>query len=577
MCLRWCCNVVFVLLVVLATAVAGAAPNGSRLMRVRKKLIDENAGYPRLEVLRDHIREYEAKAPFDGKTLYIAGGAPMYNLFTGRPWSADVFAAEVELLKSIEFRQFTDNFLAMSARPGGVDWFDDATWEVIAGKFRIMARTARNGGCVGLLFDPEHYAHEGMKPQFAFDAADGRTFPETWDMVRQRGQMVGKAMAEEFPELKFFCFFAFSYALTYSQANDLYRAMAAHPQGLLVSFINGIIETMTPGMRLIDGHETEGYRAADEQAYLITYARHAQMAVEYLLPENRFRAGQYQLAHAVYLDAYFRDESFDVKNWNWDIAPNVPQNDVKTRLRLFDRNLAAARRWSDEYVWVYGNRGHWVGPDLETWKWGNAVVKYWDDIAPGVSDIVRSQQDPEAYVARANLPNLVKNHDFLGTGSDGEARPVSDHIPSQLTSWNLWRPERSQHAVLQVQPGRGQGGSSALAVTGFAGGGCLSQNIVVEPGDRFLFRVSVMGPPGHQAKLMVFYRKTPDRWHWGEDAIPPIAWPEPGDGKTWQTVAIPVEVPDGIVAIAIGLNFGIQTYAEPLLFSRPEVFHLNRF
>ena len=101
--------------------------------------------------IRRHAAEMEAR-PFDGILINVVGRrddkkpCPMRLAFSKEPWKAEWFDSARDDLRACRFTRFTDNFLALLANPGDVDWFDDDGWRAIVEHWRIAARLAKQGG-----------------------------------------------------------------------------------------------------------------------------------------------------------------------------------------------------------------------------------------------------------------------------------------------------------------------------------------------------------------------------------------------------------------------------------------------
>ena len=111
---------------------------------------------------------------------------------TSRPSTPKIIEHAIDDLKATKFEKFTDNFIQVEAMPSDVDWFDDPQWEAVVHNFRILAHVAKQGGCVGLEFDPEQYGSEYVFTPLAWGDSKlhGKTEEQFNDQAMLRGQQL---------------------------------------------------------------------------------------------------------------------------------------------------------------------------------------------------------------------------------------------------------------------------------------------------------------------------------------------------------------------------------------------------
>src|SRR5437762_11870289 len=88
--------------------------------------------------IAEHILEME-KRPFDGLIFRLAGGT---DVLDPKPWDDAKFAADLEAIPKIEWKNFTDNFLAMLAA-SNENWENEEQWTNILKHAQQMSRAAR--------------------------------------------------------------------------------------------------------------------------------------------------------------------------------------------------------------------------------------------------------------------------------------------------------------------------------------------------------------------------------------------------------------------------------------------------
>ena len=168
-----------------------SAPAPEQSSPWQKKLIEYGWDSQTPAFIAEHIREME-KRPFDGLIFRLAGGT---DVLDPKPWDDSKFAADLEAIPKIEWKNFTDNFIAMLAA-SNEDWENDEQWTNILKHAQQMSRAARLAKCVGVCFDAEPY---GENP-WAYKkgpVTDTRKFEEFESVVRRRGSQFMRAIQSE--------------------------------------------------------------------------------------------------------------------------------------------------------------------------------------------------------------------------------------------------------------------------------------------------------------------------------------------------------------------------------------------
>ena len=187
-----------------------------------KKLIECSWANCDTAFLRQNIETMEKLAPYDGIRIQVDFKAKdsngrivecsTYRIFKDVRWQYAWFKQALEDLQATKFTKFKHNFLMTSSSTGNIDWFDDKAWNNVCNNFSIMARLAREGGMVGLFFDPETYNNN---KQFRHKPEEARDLRELVLKTRQRGREFGQAIFEAFPNIKLFMSFIFESNLKY--------------------------------------------------------------------------------------------------------------------------------------------------------------------------------------------------------------------------------------------------------------------------------------------------------------------------------------------------------------------------
>ena len=172
--------------------------------RPEKKFIQYGWGVPWPDFLRSNIKRMEAR-PFDGVIFRLKD----YGLvFDTRSWDTPEMAGQIETLRAVEWKKFTDNFLCLyAANKRGMNWFNDEHWKTISANLTLAVRAAKAARCVGMCFDPEPY---GVNPWKYPGAYEGKTFAEMYTQVRRRGAQFMKALQGEMPQMHLLTFLMLS-------------------------------------------------------------------------------------------------------------------------------------------------------------------------------------------------------------------------------------------------------------------------------------------------------------------------------------------------------------------------------
>jgi hypothetical protein len=94
--------------------------------------------------------------------------------------------------------ELTDNFLVLHGT-STMTWFSDDDWAKAEAYLRWCARTAKVGGCRGVIWDAEPYNGINLWHYPSLAASGDRSFAEFYQQVRKRGAQFIRALQEEFP------------------------------------------------------------------------------------------------------------------------------------------------------------------------------------------------------------------------------------------------------------------------------------------------------------------------------------------------------------------------------------------
>lgn len=217
--------------------------------------------------VREHWREME-KMPFDGIGIGVAldpsgptrgngstGNLLAWQTFGTTTFRLDDFREAIADLRAPAWTRFTENFLPVAIatrdQDQGLNWFDDARWATIENNWRVLLTIARQGGCRGLLLDPEHYDYECELFSYRHHRAQriDRSFGDYSAQARERGRQLGAAAREIYPDITVGMLYGYTIA-----ARDVAsgRALEDTRYALLPAFLDGLLEGSAPEARFVD-------------------------------------------------------------------------------------------------------------------------------------------------------------------------------------------------------------------------------------------------------------------------------------------------------------------------------------
>ncbi|HEX8279958.1 MAG TPA: hypothetical protein VF551_01165, partial [Chthoniobacterales bacterium] len=306
--------------------------------------------------VRDHWTEME-QMPFDGIAIGVAldrslpttgdrstGNLLGWHVFGAKAYELERFGSTVADLRTPEWQRFTDNFLPLAIATRDQDqalsWFDDARWSTIENNWRVLLTIARDGGCRGLLLDPEHYDYECELFNYRHHQAQrvGRSFQEYESRARARGRQLAAAVREIYPEITIG--FLYGYSLG-PKKTDSAEQRANARYALLPAFLDGLLEASAPGAKFVDFWEHgHGYQKRHQFTRARAEVRKIGKTAS-ALPEVYARAVSSGMSLRI-------DYSHDAAPWQ---ASDPEQNYFSPA--AFTTALRAALETTDRYVWIY--------------------------------------------------------------------------------------------------------------------------------------------------------------------------------------------------------------------------------
>ncbi len=339
----------------------------------RKRLLEYGWDRPDAEFAKAHSAEMEQR-PFDGVIFSLKSGG---SLFRRAPFDASAVAAEMEVLGSIQWKRFTDNFVVVhAAADTGWDWFEDRDWAATETSVRLVARGVGRAKLRGVCFDPEPY---GVNPwQYSLQpSAHAHSFPEFAAKVRARGRALMLTVQQELPNPLWFTFFQLSVLedVVRLPAGKLATGLADAQYGLLVPFLEGMLSAAEPGARIVDGDEW-AYFAESGEEFLRRYHMIRARANALVAREV---AASYS-AHVEVAQPVFLDQVMGLRD---DAKKGVPARVMTypNRIRFLQQNVYWSLFTADQYAWLYSQNVDW---------WRKPVPRELDQALQWVRDRVRN-------------------------------------------------------------------------------------------------------------------------------------------------------------------------------------------
>ena len=245
-----------------APTVSSATTGGSEPGRA--KLVEIGWDTPGAAYVRDNVRTIE-ELPFDGIAMTpVQGTTP--DVFEDRAWTAD--DVQLDAFASIEWRRFTDNYLSVRGQsPTGGGWFDDARWDRITGNTEQLSAAVAAAGARGIFLDPElYYDDEIAHSAWRYNATQypDLDFASVEAQVRRRGAEFMTALQSARSDVT--VVLMFSLAHVHATAAEEGGDRASIQYALIPAFVNGMLDTAGPGVRVVDGDEL-GYYYRTPQDY----------------------------------------------------------------------------------------------------------------------------------------------------------------------------------------------------------------------------------------------------------------------------------------------------------------------
>lgn len=348
-----------------------------------------------------------------------------------------------------------------------------------------------------------------------------------------------RAVANEFPDAVIFAYRVFSDMLGLLDNADRQAALEADTYGLQPAFIDGWLDAMPAGLRVIEGTEDIGYRANSPADYNGAFTRLKLRMADFVSAGNRDKLRrQFLVGQSMYLDAYVNPPG---NPWH------IPREGTTAAARLA-ANLGSAMAASDGLVWLYGEKGRW-------WDAGDPKYPTWPVALPGAQTAIQRVRDPQGFAvdyAASVQPeaNVLPNPAFAVTAPDG--------VP---TGWFPWQDDRSHGKI---------GASGGSVVFSGVTNGVLDVEVPVKTDGSYVVRARCRSEGGGRSSLFVAWKAASGAW----TAVPAnrrLMPSGPADAQGWRTIVGMVDVPAGaakavfMVASTGGANEGDRCWFRDVM------------
>lgn len=489
-------------------------------------------GWDFLEVTTDDVYRNRAKfadSGVDGVLMSIDGKGADGTVYKGRYIMSDRLMLERDFLETR--RQLSaitackglgkSMALMLMTPKKRIAWDDDRAWSVISNNVAMIAKIAKAGGMKGLAIDHEDYY---LARQFNQKAEDPKG---VWEIARRRGRQVCGGLFAEFSDAKVLGFWMFS------DGGRLWRA-----------FLNGMLDVMPYEARLIDGNENYGYQAdagkgdfRSDTWYISRSLRNSAVC-----PENRRKYDRcVSVSFGQYIDSYLSTNAASTY-----FMP--PLNG--SRIERFEDNLSEAVRYSDDLVWIYGERGTWVDwdrkdhPKLKPLTWSKRLPGFVRALRIAAGDGTSIDED----VAAGRLVNLISNPGCDG-GRDGK-------VPKPYSGWSRLK-EPPPPGIFSHEPNDGCAKPGSLRLNG-DGCYCVKAKGII-PGESVYVRMKVKGEGGFGYDWQVGSKRL-----WYTDRISLSCSSAKPDARGWRDFFVRLRAPDDVNDLNLVLSSGLSE--ESVLF-----------
>ncbi len=404
-------------MVLMGVGMASSADNSG------KKLIEYGWDCPDTAYYREHLKDIE-RSGFDGVVIRIrrpgVEGSLSRRIFSSVPVDAEACEMAIKDLQVSPSPILTENMIQCVTQPGDVDWFDPA-WETVSRNAALLAKIAKQGGCRGIMMDPEEYGGYKLWSYKSLPAElkAKHTFAEYRVQVRKRGREFIQAINREYPDITILLLLGGSF----TQLKCVRQPRETASYSLLADFQDGLCEGAAPGTVIVDGYEQSyGYRRR------VSFERARDVILKDTLrisavPEA-YRA-HLRVGFGVCMDHWMGGAEWNLKDFSKNYFTPAE----------FRNSLASALDLSDRYVWVWTGAPRW-------WTGENLPKEY-------VRALQLSKKGPDTQTAERDFPYRAPKASNIPGYSDEETfarfrRTLDELADLPKTGWRFGRDPEEQ-------------------------------------------------------------------------------------------------------------------------------------
>ena len=491
--------------------------------------------------------------PLDGVSLVVTKKLPdgksvsYANIMNDAEWDRAWLSEEAQTLRQCASRNLKHNFLTTFWAPQKrLAWNDDAAWARFAHNIGVMAWLAKEGQAKGLLIDPEDYP--GTR-QYSLCPGDA-PFAESAALARKRGAQVMKSMAAEYPEITLLSFWLLSMAPMYFAESDPLAAVE-DDGNLWPAFLNGMLDALPPGAKMVDGDENAYRYEASRRDFYFAAWRTQNKALALVAPENRAKYQTQVLAgFGLYLDMYTNPTN----------APWYFGEQDGSRLAHLRNNVAQAMDAAQEYIWIYGEQMDWI-------KWVGTSRKAnptWEEKLPGFNATLSELRDSSKWAERqlalrrqaGTLTNLLTNSACVPSKPEGSEGFRKGELPP---TWWTWQQDNKRQGVFGADTQKGKGDHFSLCAVGVEEG-CWGNSIRTAPRRQYVVEADALGT----APSVHIYWKRNGAWDWSIPGVPVRLAKAGPDGwrHAFGWVTVPADADELVLLLNVRQAEGDHTWFD---------------
>ena len=391
---------------------------GLGIKTIHKKIISggREFGLQRPVDFPEIVRQL-ADGPYDGVSLGFEADksadpnaiGSIGNAWVNVKWKKEWFKKDAELLKNTPKGKLTDNFIRVyistaygskNSAEDRLEWDNDEQWASFANNLGVLAWYVKEAGFKGMMLDPEDYANPKVD-QYTWKPADG-DYIATCKLARKRGGELMSAMVKEYPDITLFFYWFMSLRMGQLQSENT-DISVAQDNDLWIPFLNGMLDTVTPQAKIIDGYENYHLTGIEfNENYKLIKNR----ALNLVVPENQ---AKYR-SQVLYCPPLYMS-SFTSREGSSYYLPPINGSRTLGFLNVMTDALDA----SDEYVWIWSEGG-----EMRKWKTQSgrlADYRLFEASLPGVENAMKLAKNPieqgkaelKELKAQGKAVNLAKN------------------------------------------------------------------------------------------------------------------------------------------------------------------------